>query len=232
MSKGGLMNNLLDQFGSTLSWFGIIITIVGGIIALYVLTRARHRQVQLWKRIALLILTIAMALLAILCTFSKPIVNSLSQSNQPPTATQSSTTVSPSQSSAVTPTNTPTLTTVATTPQPSNTTTTSSKCPTDRIYDDKNQYRVDPLAVPQGCYMVVSFFNGILESPDQAGVPNGILIAYQGPISFQAEIKDGGFRFFTSEAEAKSLYCQTYKNPSLTHDITRTPHSLDWAPTC
>lgn len=87
--------------------------------------------------------------------------------------------------------------------------------------------------VPQGCYMLMSIYNGYYISPDNINITEGSLLAFQGPISIAAFLSGGGgdFADFSDEASAKAFYCYALHSGNA-YGITKTPHSLDLAPTC
>ena len=119
-------------------------------------------------------------------------------------------------------------------PQPNATATAIAlaQCTYSKHYEDSDLHTITA-PVPQGCYGVVSSYNGNLISPDSEGISQGALVAYQGQVTIQVKVQaQGGVTVFLSETEAKSYYCAIYNNPKITHDITQTPSSLNWGPTC
>src|SRR5450755_1595409 len=119
-------------------------------------------------------------------------------------------------------------------PQPNATATAIAlaQCTYSKHYEDSDLHTITA-PVPQGCYGVVSSYNGNLISPDYQGISSGALVAYQGQVIIQVDVQaQGGVTVFPSEAQAKSYYCSRFKAPKTVYDITQTPSSLSWASTC
>ncbi len=115
------------------------------------------------------------------------------------------------------------------------TATTSTTCPYKTRKDFADNLRDIPMNVfvPQGCYMLLSIYNGYYTTPDTVNITEGSLLAFQGPISISAFLSGGGggFAGFSDEPTAKAFYC-TALHSGNAYGITKTAHSLDWAPAC
>jgi hypothetical protein len=141
------------------------------------------------------------------------------------------------QSSTVQPLPSPTQsqTTVSTTSQPSTTIVSASSCPytTSKVYDDNLRNIPLNVTVPQGCYIIISIYNGSYTTPDPIGIPGGSLLAYRGPVTIGAFLSGGGGGLigFSNEADAKAFYCKALHSGNV-YGIRKTPNSLDWASTC